>query len=113
MKRGEVWLINLDPTLGAEIKKIRPAVIVSNNDLGKLPLRVIVPITDWKSQYAIAEWMVELVPDTINKLSKVSAADCFQVRSVSTQRLIRKIGVVSFEDIARIELSLSKVLCTK
>jgi mRNA interferase MazF len=46
-------LINLDPTIGAEIKKIRPAVIVNDDSLGKLPLRVIVPITDWKNRYEI------------------------------------------------------------
>lgn len=51
MKRGEIWLINLDPTLGAEIRKTRPAVIVSSDVLGKLPLSVIVPITDWKDHY--------------------------------------------------------------
>ena len=37
MKQGEVWLINLDPTVGSEIKKTRPAVIVSDDALGKLP----------------------------------------------------------------------------
>jgi len=44
MRRGEIWLINLDPTIGAEIKKVRPAVIVSDNAIGILPLKVIVPI---------------------------------------------------------------------
>jgi len=44
MRRGEVWLLNLDPTLGAEIKKTRPIVIVSHDSIGILPLRVIVPI---------------------------------------------------------------------
>ncbi len=43
MKRGEIWLINLDPTIGAEIRKTRPAVIVNRDGLGVLPLRVIVP----------------------------------------------------------------------
>jgi hypothetical protein len=38
MGRGEVWLINLDPTVGAEIKKTRPAVIVNDNAVGILPL---------------------------------------------------------------------------
>ncbi|MDP2965956.1 MAG: type II toxin-antitoxin system PemK/MazF family toxin, partial [Pelolinea sp.] len=38
MKRGEIWLVNLDPMTGAEIQKTRPAVIVSNDALGKLPL---------------------------------------------------------------------------
>ena len=46
MKQGEICLINLDPTIGAEIKKRRPAVIVNDNSLGKLPLKIIVPITD-------------------------------------------------------------------
>jgi mRNA-degrading endonuclease toxin of MazEF toxin-antitoxin module len=47
MRRGEIWLINLDPTVGAEIMKTRPAVIVSDDAIGVLLLKVIVPITDW------------------------------------------------------------------
>lgn len=54
MKRGEVWLLNLDPTVGAEIRKTRPVVIVNDNALGKLPLKIIVPLTDWKEKYQIA-----------------------------------------------------------
>ena len=54
MLKGEIWSINLDPTIGAEIKKTRPAVIVSEDAIGVLPLRVIVPLTDWKDRYAIA-----------------------------------------------------------
>jgi len=54
MKQGEIWLINLDPTVGAVIKKTRPAIIVNDNALGKLPLKIIVPITDWKDRYEIA-----------------------------------------------------------
>ena len=52
MRRGEVWLINLDPTVGAEIKKTRPAVIVNDDAVGVLPLRVIVPLTEWKERFA-------------------------------------------------------------
>ena len=50
MKQGEIWLINLDPTIGAEIKKTRPAIIVNDDVLGKLPLKIIVPVTDWKDK---------------------------------------------------------------
>jgi mRNA interferase MazF len=60
MKQGEIWMINLDPTIGAEIKKIRLAIIVNDNSLGKLPLKVIVPVTDWKDKYAIAPWMIKI-----------------------------------------------------
>ena len=90
MKQNEIWLINLDPTVGAEIKKTRPAIIVNDNALGKLPLKIIVPVTDWKETYGIAPWMVRILPDDENGLTKPSSADCFQVRSISTQRFIKK-----------------------
>lgn len=51
MKRGEIWLINLDSTVGAELKKTRPAVIVNDDAIGILPLKVIIPITKWKDRY--------------------------------------------------------------
>lgn len=110
MKRGEVWLVNLDPTLGAEIRKTRPAVIVSSDLVGVLPLRVIVPLTDWKDRYAIAPWMVRIEPSPTNGLLKPSAADCFQVRSVATERLVRKIGQVSDDEMEKIVESIKLVI---
>ncbi|MEI6142929.1 MAG: type II toxin-antitoxin system PemK/MazF family toxin, partial [Mariniphaga sp.] len=95
MRQNDVWLINLDPTVGAEIKKTRPAIIVSDNSLGKLPLRVIVPITDWKERYEIAPWMIKITPDTINELNKDSSADCFQMHSVSQDRFMKKLGSIA------------------
>lgn len=94
MKQDEIWLINLDPTVGAEIKKNRPAIIVNDDTLGKLPLKIIVPLTDWKDHYAIALWMVKIIPDKENNLKKISSADCFQVRSLSEERFIKKLGRV-------------------
>ncbi len=44
-KRGEVWWVSLDPTRGAEMQKTRPAVVLSSNRLGRLPLRLVVPLT--------------------------------------------------------------------
>ena len=110
MKRGEIWLINLDPTIGAEIKKTRPAIIVNVNELGKLPLRVIVPLTDWKSNYSIAPWMVKIIPSSQNGLSKQSAADCFQVRSVSQSRFVKMIGYLTISQMEQIVQGLSSVL---
>ena len=92
ISRGDVWLVNLDPTIGQEIKKTRPAVVVSSNSIGKLPLKIIVPITDWKPPYANYPWMVYLEPDQQNGLSKKSGADTFQVRSVDQARLTQKLG---------------------
>ncbi len=88
MRRGEVWWCNLDPTVGAEVQKKRPCVIVNDDAAGILPLKVIVPLTDWKDRYSVAAWMVVRIdPTPINGLQKTSAGDCFQVRSVSYQRL--------------------------
>jgi mRNA interferase MazF len=109
MKQGEIWYINLDPTVGAEIKKTRPAIIVNDNALGKLPLKVIVPITDWKERYEIAPWMVNLIPDKDNNLSKESAADCFQVRSLSETRFTKKIGKIGPKKLEEIKEALAKV----
>lgn len=109
MKQGEIWLISLDPTIGSEIRKTRPAIIVNDNHLGKLPLKIIVPLTDWKDRYTIAPWMVKIDPDTISNLSKTSAADCFQVRCVAQERFIKSIGNVTHKQLAEIQLAFTKV----
>jgi mRNA interferase MazF len=49
--RGDIWLVNFDPTIGSEIRKTRPAVIISANHLGKLPIKLVAPITDWKNYF--------------------------------------------------------------
>jgi mRNA interferase MazF len=110
MKRGEIWLINLDPTVGAEIQKTRPAVIVSVDAVGVLPLRVVVPITGWKERYAQAPWMVRLEPDAQNGLEKVSCADAFQVRSVSIARFVQSLGQLDVSSMQAIERALAIVL---
>ncbi len=110
MRKGEVWLINLDPTVGAEIQKTRPAVIVSEDTIGILPLRVIVPLTDWKEHYEIAPWMVRVDPDTTNGLSKASAADAFQIRSVSQSRFASRLGRVSDVHLQKILIAIQAVI---
>src|SRR3972149_7451896 len=110
MKQGDVWLVNLDPTVGAEIKKIRSAIIVSDDSLGKLPLKVIVPITDWKDRYNIAPWMIKIESNSKNGLTKDSSADCFQVRSVSQERFVKKLGNISEIILEDIKIGLAKVL---
>jgi mRNA interferase MazF len=110
MRRGEIWLINLSPSVGAEIQKTRPAVIVNDDAIGILPLKVIVPITEWKDRYAQAPWMVKLEPGPDNGLEKTSTADTFQVRSLSEQRFVRRLGTLSPQVLERIGDAL-KVVC--
>jgi len=113
MQRGDVWLINLDPTIGAEIRKTRPAVVVNDDGVGVLPLRVIVPLTDWKERYRVASWMVRIEPHKNNGLEKLSAADTFQIRSVAQERFIRQIGRLTNIQIQEITKALAAVLAIK
>ena len=110
MLRGEIWLINLDPTIGAEIRKTRPAAIVSSDAVGILPLKVVVPLTEWKEHYSVAPWMVRVNPAPNNGLDKPSAADAFQVRSVSKERFVRRIGILPEVTLGAIAAALALVL---
>ena len=85
-KRGEIWWIRFDPIQGAEIGKTRPAAVVSVPSVGRLPLRIVVPITDWNPKWATVPWLVYLRKTQRNGLPKDSAADCFQVKSLSLER---------------------------
>lgn len=49
IKRGEIWLVNLDPTIGAEIRKTRPNVVVSSDAIGVLPIKLVAPLIKWKN----------------------------------------------------------------
>jgi mRNA interferase MazF len=110
MRRGQIWLYNSDPTVGDEIGKTRPAVIVNSDEIGTLRLKIIVPITGWNDAFSGVVWMVRIEPSAENGLSKLSAADTFQVRSISQQRLIRQLGTLSDEVIQAITKALSIVL---
>jgi len=113
MFRGEIWLTNLEPTTGAEMQKTRPVVIVNDDNAGNLPLRIVVPITDWKDRYEKIAWMVKIAPDETNRLTKVSAIDTFQIRCVSERRFIKQIGRVSDEILDELAATLAEILRIK
>lgn len=91
-RRGEIRLVNLDPTIGMEMKKTRPALVISSDAMGKLALKLIVPITDWKDNFAGNLWHVRVDPDSKNGLQKTSALDALQVRCVNRRRLVKRLG---------------------
>jgi mRNA interferase MazF len=109
-KQSEIWLVNFDPTIGAEIKKIRPAVVISADHIGRLPIKLVSPITDWKDHYARYIWLVRIDPDSDNSLSKTSAIDTFQLRGVSLQRFIHKVGCVSETKMREIVIAIGDVV---
>jgi mRNA interferase MazF len=87
-KRGEIWQVNLEPTIGQEIKKSRPAVVISSDLFSAIDLRIIIPITGWQDKFSQRPFMVKIVKDKLNGLDKDSAGNVLQVRSVSTRRFM-------------------------
>lgn len=109
-KRGEVWLVNFDPTIGAEIKKKRPAVVVSSDAVGVLPIKLIAPVTDWKDRFSNNIWHVKIQPDNTNGLTKASAIDTLQVRGVDLQRFIRKLGRLPSSTMEEISATIAAII---
>lgn len=106
-KKGEVYLVCLDPTVGSEINKKRPAVIVSNDIGNEISRRVIVaPITSSVSKIFPFEVAIEIK----DKKGKVLLD---QVRSVDKSRLEKKIAEVDFEIVQQINDALKIVFALR
>jgi mRNA interferase MazF len=109
MRQGEIWVVNLDPTIGAEIRKTRPCVIVNDDVIGILPLKIIAPITEYKDKYKDVPWMVTITPARENGLDKKSVIDLFQVRSVAEERLVEHVGTIGADNLQSVKAALKVV----
>ena len=105
--RGEIWRVDLEPTRGAELRKVRPAVVINSDAAGRMPLRLIVPLTGWNDVYRRYFWMAHLEPTITNGLIKPSAADAFQTRGASLERFGDRLGMLSEESLSRIARALA------
>ena len=95
VQRADIWLVNLDPTIGTEIRKTRPVVVVSSDAVGTLPIRLVAPLTEWKDHFAGNLWHIKLLPDRANGLAKASAVDALQLRGVDVLRFVQKLGQIT------------------
>lgn len=109
MMRGEIFMINLDPVLGSEADKVRPAVIVSNNGANRAAQRsgsgvlTVVPVTSNVTR--VYPFQV-LLPAALCGLHRDSKAQAEQIRSVATARIGRRIGVLPTELLAQLDTAL-------
>ncbi|MFH0992708.1 MAG: type II toxin-antitoxin system PemK/MazF family toxin [bacterium] len=106
--KGEVHLVDLNPTVGGEIKKIRPAVIVSNNVINaSYPVVVVCPITDSTGKKSPIHI---LLSEKEGGLKKESVVHCGQIRTLDKNRLLEKLGNISAEKMCEIETGIKYVL---
>lgn len=106
MLRGDIFLVQLDPARGSESSKTRPAIVVSKNALNESVARrgrgvvTVVPVT--ANLRHIFAFQV-LLPSADTGLALDSKAQAEQVRSISTERLVRQIGVVGAERMRQVD----------
>ena len=112
MNTKDIYLVDLNPTKGAEINKARPCIIVSNNDVGVLPLKIVVPLIGYKEHHN-KSWMIKIKPEYYTGLSKISTADTMQIRSVAHNRMIKKIGYIDNQTYIQLKEAIKIVLNLK
>ncbi len=108
MKQGEIWNANLDPSRGSEQAGQRPVVIISGDLLNQyLKIVIACPLTSQVKNY---KGNVVLEPDDRNGLKARSEILVFHVRSLSKDRLIKKIGSLSPQELETIKKGLNEIL---
>jgi len=108
MKQGEIWYANLNPSKGSEQSGLRPLVIISGNLLNEhLKVVITCPLTTKVKNY---KGNVVLQPNKKNKLTQSSEILTFHIRSVSKDRLLRKVGEISNQELNSVKQGLNDIL---
>jgi mRNA interferase MazF len=103
-RRGEIYLVSLDPTVGHEIRKTRPAVVIQNNVSNRYsPITIVAAIS---SQFGDPPHPREIPISPISGLTKPSAVILNQIRSVDRKRLVKRLGAVDAATMRRVDEAL-------
>ena len=108
VRRGDVVLANLDPTIGVEIKKTRPVIVLSNDSINQLSqLAVVVPLTKNVAHLSPSH---ALIPKGVARLSVASKAVTEQIKAVDKRRLVKRLGSLPPDLLAQVEQALKNTL---
>lgn len=104
-KRGEVYLVNFDPTIGAEIKKIRPALVLQNNIANEHSLITIVAAIT--SKFSESLYPIEVFVKALEGgLETNSIVLLNQIRSIDKRRLAKRLGELNAETMRRVDCAI-------
>jgi mRNA interferase MazF len=110
LRSGDIYWVNLDPSIGDEIRKKRPVVILNPGHVKHLRLAVVVLVTGWKRQWENHPFFVSLEPTPANGLAKKSAVDCFQLRAISHNRFLGKVGSATEIEMDKMKTAIALIL---
>ena len=94
-QRGEIWRVELDPVRGSEQVKQRPVVVLNEPNVGRLSIRICVPVIHRLPIHSKLFWCTQLRPTVSSGLTKISSADSAQIRALDLVRFTSKLGVVT------------------
>lgn len=110
MKTGEIYRVCLDPTVGDEIRKTRPVVLLNAGHQKHLRLAIVVPITHWRKAWDSNPFFVTIAPQPRHGLKDKLAIDCFQMRALSHDRFVRRLGCLNDDELDRVKAAVSLIL---
>lgn len=113
-KRGEIWFIdpdfvypdmdtpNPDRTIGEEITKERPVVVISSDAFQNQAVRIVIPFTSWQDHFADLDFHYRVDADGVNRLSNDSSLNVLQTRCISTLRFEGYVGRLAQEQLSEV-----------
>jgi mRNA interferase MazF len=107
---GSIWLVSFDPSIGAEIRKTRPALIISGTVFNQRRKVTVLPITSSRPDGKLLPVVVSIDPDANNGLITDSFIVCIDPMTFDKQRLVRQLGLVNVETVRQVQAILCSYL---
>jgi mRNA interferase MazF len=107
---GSIWLVNFDPSIGTEIRKTRPAIIISGTLFNQRRKVTVLPITSSSPDSRLLPAVVALEPDATNGLTIDSFVVCIDPMTFDKQRLVRQLGILNSDKIRQVQSILRSYL---
>lgn len=107
---GSIWLVNFDPSIGTEIRKTRPAIIVSGTLFNQRRKVTVLPITSSVPDSRLLPVVVPLEPDSSNGLNTDSFIVCIDPMTFDKQRLVKQLGLLNIDKVRQVQSILRSYL---